>query len=472
MKKRNHEASSTFELAVLTPQKPKHRLRKVLCGLLIASTVLGGSYLGFTYSTLPAIAQLRNTYIQTAMSTIHHKWLATAFFPDAVVQEAVNLQAEAEASMVGIESQWAEEPPEISEPAPSPSAAPETDTAPSMANISNVISTEPEASPEPTADAAEDTQEEAAEESEEAEELDAAAAAFAAEREAFLTTFYELDPDSVDAYIQKHPSVLQYGWDYLEINEAGLDDSGTEIQTKYGEQVLAIDAYNGILLIRVYVDSSRGVLAICKDTSRLQMCAASTLGSCGQTIGTICDNNGGILAVNGSAFLDDGTSNGGQISGIGICSGTVLGSRLGYGAKRLELRSDNRMYIVDSNSEISADTRDAVEFKPALIVDGTILVDNSCGWTGANPRTILGQSWYGETMILVVEGRLLSSPGCSVVSAAELLQKHYCAQALNLDGGTSSMLYYKGEYVTRCSNTSLPGGRTVPTAWVYKGKDE
>ena len=41
----------------------------------------------------------------------------------------------------------------------------------------------------------------------------------------------------------------------------------------------------------------------------------------------------------------------------------------------------------------------------------------------------------------------------------------------NADGNTnkaaSAILYYDGDYVTRCSNTSLPYGRTLPNAWVY-----
>ena len=36
-------------------------------------------------------------------------------------------------------------------------------------------------------------------------------------------------------------------------------------------------------------------------------------------------------------------------------------------------------------------------------------------------------------------------------------------------GGTSAILWYDGEYVTRCSNTALPEGRTLPNAFVYKG---
>ena len=69
---------------------------------------------------------------------------------------------------------------------------------------------------------------------------------------------------------------------------------------------------------------------------------------------------------------------------------------------------------------------------------------------------------------MIVEGRLADSPGCSVVDVAAKMVDYGCVQALNLDGGTSAIMYYKGEYVTRRSDTASPGGRTLPSAWVYK----
>lgn len=67
----------------------------------------------------------------------------------------------------------------------------------------------------------------------------------------------------------------------ININEAGLDESGTSIQTIHGDQVLALDASNGVLLVRINLGSSRGIMAICKDTSRLSLRAASTLPATG-----------------------------------------------------------------------------------------------------------------------------------------------------------------------------------------------
>ena len=47
------------------------------------------------------------------------------------------------------------------------------------------------------------------------------------------------------------------------------------------------------------------------------------------------------------------------------------------------------------------------------------------------------------------------------------MKRYGCYQAMNMDGGTSAILWYDGEYVTRCSNTSNKEGRYLPNAWVY-----
>ena len=286
----------------------------------------------------------------------------------------------------------------------------------------------------------------------------------------FFALFHELDETSMRAYLDTHPEVLNHGWGGVDINASGLEDAGTSIQTKNGDQVLAVNAKDGVLLIRVEVENARGVLAIGKDTAQLRLCPAETLGTEGQTVGTICENNGGVLAITGSAFIDpNGSGNGGTLSGLMVSGGETYGTALGGDYKRLELREDDRMYVVDSDSAVADGTRDAVEFQPAAIVDGEIVVGEE--WNGFNPRALIGQSERLETMMLVMEGRFADSVGCGVEDCAKILKEYGCAQALNLDGGTSAIMYYQGKCVTRCSNTDLPDGRPLPSAWVY-GKAE
>ena len=421
-----------------------HRLLHILSNLLLVMvTLLSAFYLMVLYAPIPALTNLRDMYVRTAMTTINHKWLATAIVPGDIIDKIVLEDYQADLAMTGVKSDWGN----VS-----------VQELPTFAEDSTVK--------EPTDQQSQSAMEQGSQIDSVHTEDDSPYSS--TEEETFFQLFYEIDYNSMQDYLNDHPDALSDGWGAININEAGLDESGTSIQTIHGDQVLALDASNGVLLVRINLGSSRGIMAICKDTSRLSLRAASTLPATGQTAGNICDANNGILSITGSAFLDDGTSNGGQISGLAVCNGVEMGSRLGgYGDKRLELRNDNRMYIVDSASAVDSDTRDACEFRPALIVDGENVAGNST-WNSPNPRAVLGQSAKLETMMVVVEGRLLDSPGCGVEDIADKLEEYGCVQALNLDGGTSAIMYYKGEYVTRCSNTALPGGRTLPSAWVYE----
>ncbi len=419
-----------------------HRALKIVSHiLLVFITLLAGFYLMVLYAPIPALTNLRDTYIRTAMSTLHHKWLATAIIPSEIIDQVMLENYAADDAMVGIRSEW---------------GGVTVNKVPTFSDTTS--GTNNDTTQETTTTDDQTT----------TEETQVQRQYSSTEEQTFFEMFYELDYDSVQSYLSDHPDALSNGWAYIDINEAGLSDSGTDIKTTQGDQVLALDAQNGILLLRVHFGSSRGVMAILKDTSRLSLCAASTLPVTGQTAGKICDDNNGLLAITGSAFLDDGTSNGGQISGLAVCQGVEMGTRLGQpGDKRLELRNDGKMYIVDSTAALGSGTRDACEFHPALVVDGVDLSAQST-WTGPQPRAVLGQSDRLETMMVIVEGRLADSPGCSVVDVAAKMVDYGCVQALNLDGGTSAIMYYKGEYITRCSNTALPGGRTLPSAWVYK----
>ena len=174
--------------------------------------------------------------------------------------------------------------------------------------------------------------------------------------------------------------------------------------------------------------------------------------------------------MTGSGFIDPGgTGNGGTLAGYAMCNGKSYGGHMGYGYKRLELHKDNRIYIRDSDSSVSPDTTDAVEFSPAMIIDGETVVNARSGFSDLQPRACLGQSKYGEIIALLVEGRLTTSVGISVPDCAAIMTKHDCMQAMNLDGGTSAMIWYKGKYIMRSSNPALTAGRTLPNAFVYTG---
>ncbi len=415
---------------VATAEKPEKRSRrlKVLAVILGCVLAIEACYFFCVYSQNSFITKWRTIYIETAMDTLNHKWLATAIIPEDIIQDVMDQRAKALAEQMNLSSNWEK-------------------------NEENSLVSDPK---EFEIDISVVGEKEAAEE---------------AAKASFYSLFHELDVESFEKYLDKHPEVLDNGWDKIYINEAGLDDDGTDIKTIHDEQVLAIDAVNKILLVRVKGDKYIGVLAKAKDPSRLAVFPSSQLGVTGETAGVIAKANNGVLSMTGSGFIDpEGNGNGGILAGYAKCNGKEYGSaHMGWGYKRLELHEDNLMYIKDAGAPVGEGTTDAVEFQPALIIDGNIVVDSNCGWTGLHPRACIGQSDKYEILMLVIEGRMpVRSVGTHVIECAEILKRHGCMQAMNLDGGTSAILWYDGEYVTKCSNQNLPSGRPLPTAFVYQ----
>ena len=65
-------------------------------------------------------------------------------------------------------------------------------------------------------------------------------------------------------------------------------------------------------------------------------------------------------------------------------------------------------------------------------------------------------------MILVIDGRQPHSLGATHKDLVDVMVQFDAINACNLDGGSSSMLYYEGELISVCS--SLYGPRRIPTA--------
>ena len=76
-------------------------------------------------------------------------------------------------------------------------------------------------------------------------------------------------------------------------------------------------------------------------------------------------------------------------------------------------------------------------------------------------RPLRGQHTQG---IFMPESGIL---GTSVNECSAILARHGAVQAMNVDGGTSAILWYDGQCVTRCCNLALPSGRALPNAFVY-----
>ena len=123
--------------------------------------------------------------------------------------------------------------------------------------------------------------------------------------------------------------------------------------------------------------------------------------------------------------------------------------------------------------------RDAVTFQEEasdknnhfvkLVINGVARELNGAG-SGLNPRTCIGQRADGAVLMLVTDGRGKSGHlGASASDLISVMEEYGAVNAANLDGGSSSCMYYGGEYLMTSvtfyySNNSW----RMPVAFVVK----
>ena len=82
-----------------------------------------------------------------------------------------------------------------------------------------------------------------------------------------------------------------------------------------------------------------------------------------------------------------------------------------------------------------------------LVINGEARDMNGMG-SGLNPRTAIGQRSDGSVLMLVTDGRGKAGHlGASASDLINIMVEYGAVNAANLDGGSSSCMYYNGEYL-------------------------
>ena len=72
---------------------------------------------------------------------------------------------------------------------------------------------------------------------------------------------------------------------------------------------------------------------------------------------------------------------------------------------------------------------------------------------GRAPRSAFGVTQYGDYIFAVVDGRQAHSKGCTLIEWAQILRNVFGAvEAINLDGGGSTELFFKGSLINKPSD--------------------
>ncbi len=232
------------------------------------------------------------------------------------------------------------------------------------------------------------------------------------------------------------------------------------------------DCPDGIKITTVKGDTYRGYVMLIRDPSKVYVATSSdfTSGKPGLKIFEALEKEGAIAGVNGGGFPDDGGVGAGNVP-IGL---TISKGKLLWGSKNVKYNNvigftnDNVLMVGNMSGQQALDSgiRDCVCFGPILMVNGEPM--SITGDSGSlNPRTAIGQRADGAVILLCVDGRMPGSLGASYADLINIMVEYGAVNAANLDGGSSTHMYYKGEPVNVSS--SLYGPRKMPTFFFVKG---
>ena len=102
---------------------------------------------------------------------------------------------------------------------------------------------------------------------------------------------------------------------------------------------------------------------------------------------------------------------------------------------------------------------------PYLVKDGSVYIDVTAqklgSITGKNPRTAIGYTAHNEFIMVAVDGREHASVGMTLGELARMMKSFGCVNAMNLDGGGSTVMYVNGRVV---NNPAQRGGIPISNA--------
>ena len=223
---------------------------------------------------------------------------------------------------------------------------------------------------------------------------------------------------------------------------------------------------DGIIVEEVKGEGYSGYMMVVLDPSRVIVGSVpGSYGARGYTVEEMVNHFDAVAGTNAGGFYDpDGTGNGSIPDTMVVFEGKVYyaGSvtRKGF----VGMDSNHILHVAHKITEAEIKEKDiqyGVCFGPVLIANGEPCDINT---SGVNPRTAIGQRSDGAVLLLVIEGRQVNSLGATYQDVVDVLLSYGAVNACNLDGGSSSMMWYEDKYLNNCS--SVIGIRPVPTSFL------
>ena len=227
---------------------------------------------------------------------------------------------------------------------------------------------------------------------------------------------------------------------------------------------------DGIIYEEIKGPGYAGHMLIVLDPSRVfvGMPDAYGYGASGMTLDGFCEKYGAIGGINAGGFLDDaGAGLGGFPDGLTVVDGIIQrGDGGGNCFVGLDIHDILWVGYYNEGDVEPMQIRDGVTFGPILIQNG-VMGAESYLLSGVNPRTAIGQRGDGAILMLVIDGRQAHSIGATYLDLAEVMMDYGAVNAINLDGGSSTVMWYNGEFINSCSSANGIS-RSLPNAFLIK----
>lgn len=233
----------------------------------------------------------------------------------------------------------------------------------------------------------------------------------------------------------------------------------TEVSTEIPEEKKP-----DIELINISGATYNGKLLIVSDPARVSVVTSQPFEENGRglKLKELAETSNSVAAINGGAFADNG---GDMPLGLVISGGEIV--FCGDSTRKYTIvgfNNENKL-ITDKMTAAEAvenGIRDALSFSPILVKDG--VPTNVSGYSlGLNPRTAIGQRADGAVLLLVIDGRQPQSLGATYQDLIDIMVEYGAVNACNLDGGSSSLMVYENEIITKCCSLYGPG--RIPTCF-------
>ena len=271
------------------------------------------------------------------------------------------------------------------------------------------------------------------------------------------------------------------------VDKNSLQDMDAEVD----ENLINTDGNKEKELIEIHNvsgDGFEGTMMVVNDPAKISLATTYPWSEYGKDLGVIVDEAGAIAGVNGGIYYSSGNK-GGRPYGVTVSNGEIQDITLGWSGLYLIGFDENNLLRIISLEGMNKSAvekmvkeekiRDAISFQEEssdannhfvkLIINGEKRELSGKG-SGQNPRTAIGQRKDGSVLILVTDGRGKNGHlGATASDLIEIMAEYGAVNAANIDGGSSSSLYYNKKYLrTSVTFYYTNSSWRLPTAFVVK----